>query len=166
MNTYPTDKILKQIIKDLKLKFNENLVSIVLFGSYARNISEEYSDIDLLVIYENLKFNLKEKNELEFDLSWEWQERFNKKIDLTLMSRDDAIANFDAHSPLFSTFVLGIKIFFDKEQFFLKKYTAFLEEMKIEDYFYTDSKNTWDLSQKANDLLNSHENFSELLSTI
>ena len=108
---------LQQILQHLKLNFKENLISIVLFGSYARNISEEYSDIDLLVIYENLKFNIQEKNELEFDLSWEWQERFNKKFDLTLMSRDDAIANFEVHSPLFSTFVLGVKICFDKDKF-------------------------------------------------
>lgn len=162
---YTKNKILQQIAQDLKLKFKENLISIILFGSYARSLPKEYSDVDLLVILENLNLNFKEKNELEFDLSWEWQERYNKKIDLTLMSRDDAKANFEAHSPLFSTFVLGIKIYFDKEQFFFKKYTSFLEEMKIEDYFYTDSKNTWDLSQKATDLLNSHENLSEWLST-
>ena len=81
------------------------------------------------------------------------------------MSREDALANFETHSPLFATLVLGIKIYFDKKQFFLKKYTLFLDEIKQQNYFYTDSKATWDLSQKATDLLNSQKNLSEWLST-
>jgi hypothetical protein len=69
------------------------------------------------------------------------------------MSREDALANFKAHSPLFSTLVLGMKINFDKEQFFSKKFASFLEEIKKQNYFYTDSKAAWDLSRKATDLL-------------
>lgn len=163
--TYATDKILKQIVQDLKLNFKKNLVSIILFGSYVRSTPEEYSDMDLLVILENLNFKSTEKSEFEFELIWQWQEKYKKKIDLILMSIEDAVDNIEAHSPLFATLVLGIKIYFDKEHFFLKKYTSFLDEMKQQNYFYTDSKATWNLSQKATDLLNSPENLSEWLST-
>lgn len=157
--------ILRNVVQDLKSRFNETLVSVIQFGSTAREMSKEYSDIDLLVFLEKLNQSPKEKSELEFELSWDWQEKYNKKIDLILMSRKDASANFEVHSPLFSTLVLGIKIYFDKGHFFLKKYTSFLEEMKKQNYFYTDSNTTWNLSQKATDLLNSPENLSEWLST-
>ncbi|GEM_PF-1940330 len=157
--------ILRNIIQDLKSRFNEMLVSVIQFGSTAREMSKEYSDIDLLVILDNLDQSLKEKSELEFELSWDWQEKYNKKIDLILMSREDAVANFEVHSSLFSTLVLGVKIYFDKGQFFLNKLSSFLEEMKNQNYFYTDSYTTWNLSQKATDLLNSPENLSEWLST-
>lgn len=163
--TATNQTVLKPIVQTLKSKFNENLVSIILFGSHARAQSKKYSDIDLLVILDELNQSQLEKNELEFELSWEWQEKYNKKIDLILMSREDALANFKVHSPLFSTLVLGVKIYYDKQQFFLKSYTSFLDEMKQQKYYYTDSNATWDLSQKATDLLNSPENSSEWLST-
>lgn len=157
--------MLKQLVHDLRSIFNEQLVSVIQFGSTARAMSKEYSDIDLLVILDELNQSQLEKNELEFELSWEWQEKYNKKIDLILMSCEDALANFKVHSPLFSTLVLGVKIYYDKQQFFLKRYTSFLDEMKQQKYYYTDSNATWDLSQKATDLLNSPENLSEWLST-
>ena len=129
------DTILKQVVQDIKLRFKETLVSVILFGSYARDMSEEYSDIDILVLIEKLDMNLKEKSELEFDLSWGWQEKYNKKIDLLMMSYEDALINFEIHSPLFATFVLGLKIYYDRQQLFYKNFTSFLKKLKSQNYF-------------------------------
>jgi predicted nucleotidyltransferase len=158
--------ILRNVVQDLKSRFNELLVSVIQFGSTAREMSKEYSDIDLLVLLEDLDHSSKEKSELEFQLSWEWQEKFNKKIDLLILSSQDAIDNFEVHSPLFTTLALGVKIYYDKEEFFLKNFNSFLNKLKTQRYYYTDSVTTWDLSQQATDLLNSQENLSEWLSTI
>jgi hypothetical protein len=48
------DKVLKDFVKVCKEKFGKDLVSIILFGSYARGTAREGSDIDLLVIAKNL----------------------------------------------------------------------------------------------------------------
>lgn len=160
------NSILNKIVQDLKLRFQENLVSIILFGSHARAQSKKYSDIDLLVILNEINLSSTAKSELEFELSWAWQEKFNIKIDLLLLSRQDALDNFSVPSPLFSTLALGVKIYYDKDEFFARHYNSFLQQLKNQKYYYTDSVTTWDLSQKATDLLNSPENLSEWPSTI
>lgn len=158
--------ILKQLVQDLKSRFKENLVSIILFGSHARAQSKKYSDIDLLVILNEINLNSIAKSELEFELCWAWQEKFNVKIDLLLLSSQDALDNFRVHSPLFSTLALGVKIYYDKDEFFTRHFSSFLQQLKNQKYYYTDSVTTWDLSQQATDLLNSPESLSEWHSTI
>ncbi len=155
----------EQIVQDLKSRFKENLVSVILFGSHARAQSKKYSDIDLLVILDELIQSPLEKSELEFELSWAWQEKYNLKIDLMILSRQDALDNFKVRSPLFLTLALGVKVYYDRGDFFRKNYNSLLQQLKNQKYFYTDSVTTWDLSQKATDLLNSPENLSEWLST-
>jgi len=157
--------ILNKVVQDLKSKFKENLVSIILFGSHARAQSKKYSDIDLLVILDELNLSPLEKSELEFELSWAWQEKVNLKIDLLILSRQDALDNFKVHSPLFSTLALGVKVYYDKDEFFLINFSSFLNRLKTQKYYYTDSVTTWDLSQKATDLLNSPVSLSEWLTT-
>ena len=47
-------KILDEFLQKCKQKFGDNLISIILFGSYARGTATEYSDVDLLIIAKNL----------------------------------------------------------------------------------------------------------------
>ena len=53
--------MIQKITKDIKLFFGSNLVSIVLFGSYASAKQTSTSDIDILVIADNLPSSKKER---------------------------------------------------------------------------------------------------------
>ena len=44
------DTILKGLKKDLKAALGEKLGNLILFGSYSRGESTEYSDVDLLIL--------------------------------------------------------------------------------------------------------------------
>jgi predicted nucleotidyltransferase len=51
------NKILNKLIEEVKNTYKENLVSIILYGSKAsEEDSKKYSDYNLLIIFENLKF--------------------------------------------------------------------------------------------------------------
>jgi len=52
--------VVKRVITILKMELKENLISIVLFGSYARGNEKKYSDIDLLVITKEINKKQKE----------------------------------------------------------------------------------------------------------
>ncbi len=47
--------ILSEVKKELKELYNDNLVDIILYGSYARGDYNQNSDIDLLVVLKNIK---------------------------------------------------------------------------------------------------------------
>jgi predicted nucleotidyltransferase len=48
------NNILAEVKDKLKNLYGENLVEVILYGSYARGDYNEHSDIDLLVILKNL----------------------------------------------------------------------------------------------------------------
>ncbi|MEN3046968.1 MAG: nucleotidyltransferase domain-containing protein [Candidatus Hydrothermales bacterium] len=50
----PYRSIIKEIFKDVKNFYGENLLGFVVFGSVAKNKTNPFSDIDLLIISENL----------------------------------------------------------------------------------------------------------------
>ena len=52
------EKALSEFLQFCKKKFRDELVSIVLFGSYARGTAKEHSDVDLLVIVERAPRNI------------------------------------------------------------------------------------------------------------
>jgi predicted nucleotidyltransferase len=48
------ENLLGKILNDIRRYFDKNLVSVVLYGSLARGEVKRNSDIDLLIISENL----------------------------------------------------------------------------------------------------------------
>jgi predicted nucleotidyltransferase len=64
-------KLLEDVEDKLKILFGENLVSIILYGSYAREDSNSESDIDIIALVEenNLKIYNEELVEFEIDLT-------------------------------------------------------------------------------------------------
>jgi len=63
-----SEKIANKLISELKEKFQDNLDSIILFGSYAKGTPQEYSDIDILIILNRKFANWMERRDLEIDL--------------------------------------------------------------------------------------------------
>ncbi len=58
----------EKIISELKNRFHDDLRSVILFGSYAKGTSQEYSDIDILIIL-NMSFaDWMERRDLEIEL--------------------------------------------------------------------------------------------------
>jgi len=47
-------KIINELKEEYLKKYKKNLVSIVLFGSYANNLATSVSDIDLIIIFEKI----------------------------------------------------------------------------------------------------------------
>ena len=77
--------------------FENNLISIVLFGSYARENHSAYSDMDIIIILE------KENNDDISKLRKEFLIRFEKKLDLQIFTKKEVIQKFNDFSPLFTT---------------------------------------------------------------
>lgn len=63
-----SEKISKKIVSELKDRFQSDLRSIILFGSYAKGTAQTYSDIDILIILSRKFANWMERSDLEIEL--------------------------------------------------------------------------------------------------
>jgi hypothetical protein len=57
-----------KLVSELKNKFHDELLSIVLFGSYVRGTAQKYSDIDILIILDRKFTDETERMNLEIEL--------------------------------------------------------------------------------------------------
>jgi predicted nucleotidyltransferase len=80
--------ILLEVKSSLKSLYKENLVEIILYGSYARNDYNRNSDIDLLVILKKLESHGKEIDKI-VDAIYDINLKYNTLISVVPISNDD-----------------------------------------------------------------------------
>ena len=143
------EKILEEFVGECKKKFKENLVSIVLFGSYARGEFKEESDVDLLVILNELPDSWKERTKLFEGLVDEIWKKYKKYIEIIPLTKEETLENLKDKTPLFLTFLLGMKVLYDSE-FFTPEFRKFASEVSKDEFIYVDKEDReWRLKELA-----------------
>lgn len=123
--------------------YGDDLVSVVLFGSYARKNYSETSDVDLIVVTK------KEKRSDLSKLKIECLKRFEKSTDIHVFTKKEAKENLMNFSPMFSTLLLGKEILFDRGMFFKDTFEEFRKEISKHDVRYGEKNKIWELSKIA-----------------
>lgn len=130
------NEIIKLIFKKSKKYYKDNLVSFIVYGSCGRGKPTNESDIDLLIILEKapngrLKRNLEFYENVEKELENEIKKLKNYGIDTyispLIKTKDEVLLG----SPLFYEMTLGVKVLYDKEDFFKKFLKNLKEKIKI-----------------------------------
>ena len=80
--------ILSEVKKELKNLYNNNLVDIVLYGSYARGDYSENSDVDLLVILKSIETIGKETDKI-VDVIYDISLKYNTLISVVPITYKD-----------------------------------------------------------------------------
>jgi len=62
------DRILSEVLKALSARLQEDLVSVVLFGSHARGNPRQHSGVDLVIVVKNLPSGWRERGALELSI--------------------------------------------------------------------------------------------------
>ncbi|NWF93010.1 MAG: nucleotidyltransferase domain-containing protein [Syntrophaceae bacterium] len=111
------------LLSEIEVFYGERLVSVVVFGSAARETQSFESDLDILIIAEGLpqgrmrrirEFNSVEERVGPFLKSLQQKEGINTYISALIKSPEEA----QKGSPLFLDMVEDAKILFDKGGFF------------------------------------------------
>ncbi len=114
--------------------FRERLVSIVLFGSLARGAIKDTSDIDLLIVAdevsENYSERIKEVSNIldevsEFRYRLWLKKRKYQLIDMIILNREEAGVNH----PFYLDMVYDSIIIYDEDSFMLKKIEEVREKL-------------------------------------
>ncbi|MFQ6056673.1 MAG: nucleotidyltransferase domain-containing protein [Methanosarcinales archaeon] len=125
------------IKKVLKLK----VISIVLFGSFARKENTNYSDLDMLVVMEDLPEKWSDRIEILVPITAKIAMEYGVTISPICMTKDEVLDNLHAKTPMFIDMTRGYKVLYDKG-FFVKSIREFSEEVsKI--YIYNKRQKVW-----------------------
>jgi len=135
-------KINKNIVNQLKVELKDNLISIVLFGSYPRGTATKNSDIDIMIVVKR-KVKSNKLKDLKFDILF----KFEKNIDFLIFNKKDIKDNMKACSPIFSTLVLGNNILYDKNKFFKKQFKTFVKQLNKTNIKYCEGGKIWELKK-------------------
>lgn len=110
-----SDEFLCALVKTLRAYFGENLVSVVLFGSYARGETHPTSDVDLYLIAENLPRRV--PNRVAY-VHRAVVARFPWRVSIIAESKREFVSGFPS---LYLDLALDGIILFDREDFMTEK---------------------------------------------
>lgn len=145
------EKLIDRTLEELKEYFGEDLISVVLFGSFARGEAKKESDIDLLIVCRDLpKERMKRQDifiEIEKNIEKEMKRLHEKGVFpyiSPIMKTKEEAKKF---SPLYLDMVEDAKILFDRQNFFgeiLRNLRYKMKELKSK-RIWIGKKWYWDL---------------------
>jgi len=117
----PYNSIIHKLLKLLKEKFGEDLISLAIYGSVARGDNKRDSDIDLFIVVKNLPPTTIERirifDSLELLLEEDIKEMFSKGYYVSfspIMKTPEEAMRF---SPLYMDMTEDAVLIYDKEDF-------------------------------------------------
>jgi predicted nucleotidyltransferase len=131
--------MINKIVKDIETLFKKDLVSIVLFGSYAAARQKDTSDIDLLVVADNIPPGRKERLSLVLSISRKYMLQ-GKTVSILLRSQEDILNGFEYYNPLLLSIAENCQLLHDRDKFFfdllkgINNYIALKKIRKFVDY--------------------------------
>ncbi len=109
--------ILDSMIQDFHHEFGEHLVSIVVYGSYAREAATKGSDVDLLIVVRSLPRDWQSIHRLEDKLMLKGRQ-FGKRFQITLVTPGDVSDSVEYAAPMMLEIHNAHKIILDQGDFF------------------------------------------------
>lgn len=107
------EKILNEFVKRCREKFEDNLISIAVFGSVARGTVTKKSDIDVLLVVKNVGKSIGERLDLTLPIVMEISKLHGKDIYEHILTPEEVMK----HPSILLDLTQDVKIIFDKENF-------------------------------------------------
>ena len=139
------DLALDYFMSHLKTEFN--VVSVVLYGSMAKKTLHEGSDIDVLVVLEDVPTDWRVREKLLFSLVQDILFKYHINVSPVVCSKEMVRGAIKQGNPLFYGLLTGYSILYDTTSFFKKMITILSKEIVIERPVYIDEEKTWNLAE-------------------
>jgi predicted nucleotidyltransferase len=114
------NKLISELIDVFKQKFNQDLLSIVLFGSIVKGNFTNSSDIDVLVVCEAPIKDWRARDKLILDLTEDIELKFATPVHMILVNKDEISHAIESVYPLMLEIYEANEIIYDKDNFFKK----------------------------------------------
>jgi len=129
------NKIVPELTDILKQKFSHDLLSVVLFGSFVKGTFTSTSDIDVLIICNNLPKDWRERDRMALELTEDIEIKHTIPIHMVLISKNEISHAIESAYPLMLEIYDANKIIYDKDNFFKQlmiKYEKNLSQWRAE----------------------------------
>ena len=123
-------EIISELTEILKQKFNQDLLAIVLFGSIVKGNFTATSDIDVLVVCENLIKDWRVLDKMTLELTEEIELKYATSIHMALVSRDEISHAIESVSPLMLEIYEANEVIYEKENLFTQLLSNFGNNLK------------------------------------
>lgn len=143
-----SEKTIGEIVEKIKERFGDKLVSVLLFGSRARGNCDRRSDIDLLVVADGLPKGVQERWDLLKEERLEFLLKSGARIDTLLLSRKEVMDNINDISPLFSSFVIGNRVLYDRG-FIARELKTLIKRLSASGIRYYEGGKEWNIRRMA-----------------
>ncbi len=133
------NNIISELETALKQKLNNDLLSVILFGSIVKGSFTSTSDIDVLVICEAPPKDWRARDKMVLELTENIEMKYTTPIHMTLVSKNEILYSIESISPLMLEIYSANEIIYDKNSFFKRLLKHFeknmhrLKAQKIED---------------------------------
>ena len=147
VNIEKMESILNHILRESNRRWGQDLVSVIVFGSFARGDAYEHSDIDLLIIVKNLPKGWRERGTYELSLerlglTW------NTPLQVILVEPEEIRLAIDNVMPLLLEIRESYRHLFDRDMFFQKEMKRF-EKMIIRRGVRRLAEHKWEVPEIA-----------------
>jgi len=147
VNIEKIESILNHILRESNRRWGQDLVSVIVFGSFARGDAYEHSDIDLLIIVKNLPKGWRERGAYELSLerlglTW------NTPLQVILVEPEEIRLAIDNVMALLLEIRESYRYLFDRDMFFQKEMKRF-EKMMIRRGVRRLAEHKWEVPEIA-----------------
>ena len=111
-------ELITELTAALKKEFNQNLISIAVFGSMIKGTSTTTSDIDVIVICEGLPKDWRVCDKIVLELTEAIERKYSRPIHMNLIGKEEISMAGDLISPLMLEIYDVNEIVFDKDDYF------------------------------------------------
>jgi len=123
-------KLISELTNVLKRQFNQELLSIVLFGSIVKGSFTSTSDIDVLVVCETPIKDWRARDKMTLELTEDIELKYSTSIHMALVSRNEISHAIDSVSPLMLEIYEANEIIYEKDNFFTQLLNTFGKKLK------------------------------------
>ncbi|MCS7248448.1 MAG: nucleotidyltransferase domain-containing protein [Anaerolineales bacterium] len=120
----PYNRLIERLTQLCHAHYGERLVSLVIYGSLGRGTATPESDVDLLIVAENLPKGRIPRVQDFLGIEWQLREEFNFHFELSPVFKTPA--EVQVGSPLFLDMTEDAILLFDRNRFFER----FLESLR------------------------------------
>lgn len=139
--------VLEDILLLCRQTFGSDLISVVLFGSYAQGIASRESDIDLLVIVKNLPEGSDQQEPLLDSLELPILKKYHLCASVILTTPEAVLNGVNTDNPLFFGILVGYSVLFDTNDFFLHCLKTVRQQVRASKPVFIDRRTRWNLAE-------------------
>ncbi len=111
-------ELITELTVALKKEFNQNLISIAVFGSMVKGTLTSTSDIDVIVVCENLPKDWRACDKMVLELTEAIERKYSRPIHMNLQGKEEISMAINSISPLMLEIYDVNEIVFDKNDYF------------------------------------------------